>query len=89
MKNKMRFPIIFLNIPFVPIRKKGKLPGKCHQYSYELEYGSDTGCIFKIVSNIKRHETIEKLESSKKSFFNLHLVLSNFKNKLSKKVLMF
>ena len=26
---------------FVPIRKKGKLPWKCHQQSYELEYGQD------------------------------------------------
>ena len=28
-----------LGIPFVPVRKKGKLPGKCLQYKYELEYG--------------------------------------------------
>ena len=26
---------------FVPMRKKGKLPWKCHQQSYELEYGQD------------------------------------------------
>ena len=25
-----------------PIRKKGKLPGKCVELSYGLEYGSDT-----------------------------------------------
>lgn len=28
-----------LNIPFVPIRKKGKLPGKCVDYEYVKEYG--------------------------------------------------
>lgn len=30
-----------LNLGFVPIRKAGKLPGKLHRASYELEYGTD------------------------------------------------
>lgn len=31
-----------LGAGLVPIRKKGKLPWKTHQTSYELEYGTDT-----------------------------------------------
>ena len=31
-----------LNLPFVPIRKPGKLPYKTFSCSYDLEYGSDT-----------------------------------------------
>ena len=30
------------NISFIPIRKKGKLPGECIKQDYTLEYGSDT-----------------------------------------------
>ena len=29
------------NIPFVPIRKKNKLPGKIYRQKYKLEYGED------------------------------------------------
>jgi adenine phosphoribosyltransferase len=30
-----------LKVPFVPVRKKGKLPGKVVEFSYEKEYGVD------------------------------------------------
>jgi adenine phosphoribosyltransferase len=29
-----------LDLPFVQIRKSGKLPGDCHQVAYSLEYGT-------------------------------------------------
>lgn len=29
-----------LGIPFVPVRKPGKLPGELRKVSYQLEYGS-------------------------------------------------
>ncbi|HEY1172975.1 MAG TPA: adenine phosphoribosyltransferase [Verrucomicrobiae bacterium] len=34
-----------LNAGFVPVRKKGKLPYKAHEESYDLEYGSNTVAI--------------------------------------------
>ncbi|EJT97631.1 PRTase-like protein, partial [Dacryopinax primogenitus] len=37
-----------LHAAFVPIRKKGKLPGKCVQAEYEKEYGKD---IFEMQAN--------------------------------------
>ena len=37
-------PVVAMNlgIKFVPVRKKGKLPGKVENYSYSLEYGQDS-----------------------------------------------
>lgn len=34
-----------LGVPFVPIRKKNKLPGKVREKTFSLEYGSDTVAI--------------------------------------------
>ena len=34
-----------LKCGFVPVRKKGKLPFRCHEESYDLEYGSNTVAI--------------------------------------------
>lgn len=28
-----------LKLPFIPVRKAGKLPGKCYMMEYGLEYG--------------------------------------------------
>ncbi|EJW83708.1 adenine phosphoribosyltransferase [Wuchereria bancrofti] len=32
---------MMLKVPFVPIRKKGKLPGRTHKEVYQKEYGED------------------------------------------------
>lgn len=34
-----------MGIGFVPIRKPGKLPYKCREVTYDLEYGTDTLCM--------------------------------------------
>ena len=34
-----------MGLPFVPVRKKGKLPRRVSSVSYELEYGTDTLCV--------------------------------------------
>ncbi|XP_068239944.1 adenine phosphoribosyltransferase [Palaemon carinicauda] len=45
-----------LNKPFVPMRKKGKLPGKLKQVTYTLEYGTD---VFEVQENsIKKGQTV-------------------------------
>ena len=31
-----------MGLPFIPVRKEGKLPYDCVTHSYDLEYGSDT-----------------------------------------------
>lgn len=41
-----------LDIPFVPIRKKGKLPGELERVEYSLEYGTDIMEIQKSAVNL-------------------------------------
>jgi len=36
-----------INAGFVPVRKKGKLPAETLEYTYDLEYGTDTLAIHK------------------------------------------
>jgi len=45
-----------LNIPFVPLRKKGKLPYKTYSEQYNLEYGHET--IEVHIDAIKPHQRI-------------------------------
>ena len=45
-----------LNIPFLPIRKSGKLPGETYKYKYDLEYGSNEIEIQKNL--VKKNSTI-------------------------------
>jgi len=40
-----------MKIPFVMLRKKGKLPWICEEISYDLEYGSNTFEIQKVTIN--------------------------------------
>jgi len=42
-----------LNIPFIPIRKKNKLPGKVYSQKYKLEYGEDEVQVHKDAANSK------------------------------------
>ena len=41
------------NLPFIPIRKKGKLPGKTYKQKYKLEYGIDEIEVHKNAANKK------------------------------------
>ena len=36
---------IKLGVPFIPVRKKGKLPRKTLEVEYQLEYGTDILCV--------------------------------------------
>ena len=42
-----------LGLPFVPVRKKGKLPGKKYKQKYKLEYGIDEIEVHKNAANKK------------------------------------
>lgn len=45
-----------LGVPFVPVRKEGKLPYETIKYSYDLEYGSATMEIHK--DSIKKGQNV-------------------------------
>lgn len=46
---------IALNLKFIPIRKKGKLPGKVESVSYELEYGTVSTLSLQFIINNKQN----------------------------------
>lgn len=50
-------PVAFnLNLPFIPVRKPGKLPRETINYTYDLEYGTDTLCMHK--DSIKKGQKV-------------------------------
>jgi adenine phosphoribosyltransferase len=53
-------PIVSLGLakPFIPIRKKGKLPGKVFQQNYTLEYGEVFITVAFLYFIIDRNNTI-------------------------------
>lgn len=59
---------------FIPIRKKGKLPGKVHSIEYELEYGKD--CLEIQVDNDLKHKKLLILDDVFATGGTLKAVLS-------------
>ena len=58
-----------LNLPFVPVRKKGKLPRKTVSATYQLEYGNDTIQIHK--NDIKPKSRVLIVDDVELSFSNV------------------
>lgn len=46
---------LYLNVPCIPVRKKGKLPGKVGQLEYNLEYGKVSIFIFGVHVLFQNH----------------------------------